>query len=511
MPAVKSSAKISFMTTDEKSAELTFDPATPEEWDALRELGHRMLDDMANYLENIRDTAVWQQIPDRAASSFLTPVPRVGIGQKQAYERFLSDVLPYHNGNLHPRFFGWVRGNGTAYAMLAEMLSAGMNAHLGGFNNAPAMVERQVINWFASLLGFEGASGLFVTGGTMANTLSLAVARYSTAEKNGYDVRALGVQSWPGATVPAPMVFYGSTETHNWAMKASEWLGLGRRAFRAIPCNDEFQIDLGALKKQIEEDRAAGLLPFCVIGTAGTVNTGACDDLTSLADIAQKEQLWFHVDGAFGALLKLSPKYQHFVSGIERADSLGFDLHKWGSMPFECGCVLVRNADIHKRAFATPADYLKETSRGVAAGGAYFAERGLDLTRGFKALKVWMSLQADGIDKLVSIIEQNISHVQYLKTVIGESDRLELLAPSPLNVVCFRYIGTNLESGALNALNSELLLRLQERGISVPSSTIIRGTFSLRVAHVNHRAKREDIDALVSAVLAIGAELERDG
>ena len=269
-------------------------------------------------------------------------------------------------------------------------------------------------------------------------------------------------------------------------------------------------MNLDALQRQIVEDRASGLQPFCVIGTAGTVNTGATDDLVTIANICARESLWFHVDGAFGAMLKLSPRLAHIVAGLERADSVGFDLHKWGSMPFDNACVLLRDAALHHDAFRTTASYLSTTTRGVAAGGVYFAERGLDLTRSFKALKVWMSLKADGIDKHARVIEQNVEQLQHLVRRVNEHAQLELLAPAPLNIACFRYVDRSLDDVALDALNQELLLRLQERGIAVPSSTMINGRFAIRVAHVNHRTTWGDIDVLVDSVVTIGDELMQE-
>jgi glutamate/tyrosine decarboxylase-like PLP-dependent enzyme len=317
------------------------------------------------------------------------------------------------------------------------------------------------------------------------------------------------MQAWPGDAPRAPMTFYGSVETHGWARKAAELLGLGDRAFRRVPVDAEYRIDVRALREMICADRAAGLAPFCVVGTAGTVNTGATDDLTALADVCRDEGLWFHVDGAFGALAHLSEELRPIVAGMERADSLGFDLHKWGSLPIECACVLVRDPALHHAAFAASASYLATMERGLARGGLPFADRGLDLTRGFKALKAWMSLRADGVDKLARLIEQNVAQTRHLVARIAAHAELELLAPAPLNIACFRYAPAGMPEAERDALNVELLLRLQERGIAVPSSTVLGGRFALRVANVNHRTRRADLDALVDAVLAIGAELAR--
>lgn len=489
----------------------TFDPTTPQAWESLRALGHRMLDDLIDAQQGLHASPVWQQVPRAVQTEFETSGPRDGVGADAAYERFLTQVLPYGLGNWHPRFFGWVQGNGTPLAMLADMLAAGMNPHLGGFNQAPAMIERQVVRWFGEWLGFPEASGLFVTGGTMANVHALACARITMARRLGRDARRDGAQAWPGEPVPSPFVFYGSSETHGWAHKAAEWLGLGDRAFRAVPVDADYRVRLDALQEMIETDRAAGLLPFCVMGTAGTVNTGATDDLATLAELCAREQLWFHVDGAFGALAALSPLVRDQVVGMDRADSVAFDLHKWGSMPFECACVLVRDAAAHHLAFRNSATYLAPGERGPTAGGMYFNERGLDLTRGFKALKVWMQLHADGVSHFGRVITQNVLQVRQLVARIDAEPDLELLAPAPLNIVCFRYrpAAIKTDEEALNTLNRELLARLQESGVALPSSTMLGSRFAIRVAHVNHRTRDEDIAILVDTVLDIGRHLHR--
>jgi glutamate/tyrosine decarboxylase-like PLP-dependent enzyme len=266
-------------------------------------------------------------------------------------------------------------------------------------------------------------------------------------------------------------------------------------------------MDLAALKKAVRGDRELGGLPCCVIASAATVNTGAIDDLDAIADFCSREKIWFHVDGAFGALLRLSDNLRSLVSGLERADSLAFDLHKWGYLPFECACVLVRDPEIHRETFSTRASYLDETARGVIAGGLPFAERGLDLTRGFKALKVWLSFKAHGTRAIARIIEQNVEQSRYLQHLIDDHPELELLAPAPLNVVCFRYRPAGYPEGELNSINKEILIRVQESGVAIPSGTILHGRYALRCANVNHRSRRSDFELLINAVLRIGNEL----
>jgi glutamate/tyrosine decarboxylase-like PLP-dependent enzyme len=395
--------------------------------------------------------------------------------------------------------------------MMADMLASGLNPHLAGFNQAPALVEHQVIHWLSELMGFPlSSSGLMVTGGSMANVLCLAVARHAALQRRGIDVREQGLQGAGDNAIPQ-LVVYGSTEAHSWARKAVELLGLGNRALRRIPVDQDYRINLSALEQAVAGDRAAGALPSCVIGTAGTVNTGATDDLTALADFCQEQGIWFHIDGAFGALLRISEKLKHRVAGIERADSLAFDLHKWGYLPFECACLLVRDAEVHRAAFSITASYLEGATRGPIAGGLPFADRGMDLTRSFKALKVWLSLKAHGVRVLGRLIEQNVAQAQYLAELVQSHPELELLAPSPLNVVCFRYVAAGARVGDLNAMNQEILLRIQESGIAMPSGTVLQGRYALRCANVNHRTRRTDFDLLVEAVVGHGRKISAGG
>jgi aromatic-L-amino-acid/L-tryptophan decarboxylase len=473
----------------------------PADWTELRALGHRMVDDMMDYLEQVRERPVWRSVPAETRAALEEPIPRGPTDPAAVYQQFREHILPYPTGNIHPRFWGWVMGTGTPLAMLADMLASGMNAHLAGYDQSPALVERQVVRWMAELLGFPAdASGLLVSGGTVANLVGLAVARNDRA---GFDVRAEGLQ---GPDTPR-LLFYGSSETHSWAKKSSELLGMGDSGFRRIPVNDAYEVDVAVLRSAIATDRAAGHRPFCVVGNAGTVNTGATDDLLALAAVCREEHLWFHVDGAFGAFAALAPSLRSTVAGLDQADSVAVDLHKWGYLPFEVGLALVRHPEAHRATFATASSYLDATPRGIVAGGLPFAELGVQLSRGFRALKVWMSLKSHGADAWGRLVEQNVAQARHLRDRIAAEPRLELLAPVPLNVVCFRFTARGLDGPALDSINQEILIRVQERGIAVPSSTVLGGRFALRVAITNHRSRREDFDLFVDAVLAAGKEL----
>lgn len=470
----------------------------PQDWEGMRALGHRMVDDMMRHLETVRERPVWQPIPAEVNAHFQQPVPQEPDSPEDVYREFLEYVLPYPTGNIHPRFWGWVMGTGTPLSVLSEMLAATVNPNVGGGDTSGAAVEFQVLDWCKEMLGYPAeASGLLVSGGSMANLVGLTVARNAKAE---VDLRKEGL-----AAAPRRMVLYASSETHSSNQKAAELLGLGSSALRLIPVNGDFQIDLTALEAAIAADKAAGLYPFCVIGHAGTVNTGAFDDLSALADLCEREGLWFHVDGAFGAWAALAPELRPLTAGMERADSLAFDLHKWMYMPYEAGCVLVRRREAHFRSFTLRPDYLTNTARGAAGGGAdWLSDYGVQLSRGFRALKIWMSLKEQGAAKFGRIIRQNVEQVRYLATLIEETPQLELLAPAPLNIACFRYTVEGLDEAALDALNNELLLQLQESGTAVPSNTRINGKFAIRVANTNQRTRCEDFDLLVREVVRLG-------
>jgi glutamate/tyrosine decarboxylase-like PLP-dependent enzyme len=487
----------------------------PTDWTGFRAQAHLMLDDMLGYIEKIRERPVWQPIPEEVRARFRTPVPRQGEELAQVHAEFMREILPFAQGNVHPGFMGWVNGAGTPVGMVAEMLAAGLNANLGGRDHIPVEVERQVVRWVRELFEFpEGASGLFVTGTSMANLIAVLIARDAAL---GVEVRARGV-----AADARRLAAYTSNAVHGCVPKAVDIAGIGSDALRLIPTDDRCRIDLEALEKAIREDRAAGFTPFLVVGTAGTVNTGAIDDLAGIAGVCQREKLWFHVDGAFGALAKLAPDLAPKLNGIECADSVAFDFHKWGQVPYDAGFILVRDAVAHRKAFVSPAAYLKRASRGLAAGSPWPCDFGPDLSRGFRALKVWFTLKALGTERLGAAISRSCALARYLEGRIRETPELELMAPVELNIVCFRYrtedpaaqnsspeglSPENSSPESSNQVNEEIVVRLQEAGVVAPSTTMIAGCIAIRAAIVNHRTSRAEIDALVDGTLAQGRAL----
>ena len=459
----------------------------PDDWSDLRAQGHRMLDDMLDNLEGLRDRPLWQAPTPEQRARYRAELPRGPGRLEAAHAQFMADVAPYGSGNRHPGFMGWVQGGGTAVGMLAEMLAGGLNANLGGRDHMPIEIERQVVSWMAELFGFGAeASGIFLTGTSLANLCAVMIARDRAL---GVEVRSVGVRD-PGVAA------YASKAVHACIVRAMDMTGLGTDRLRLIETDSDGRIVPAALEAAIAADRAAGLKPFLIVGSAGTVDIGAIDDLDALADIAAREGSTFHVDGALGALGVLTPSVAPRLKGIERADSLALDFHKLGQAPYDAGLLLVRDASAHKRTFSYgDAPYLRHSERGLAGGDWWPCDFGPDLSRGFRALKVWFTLKTYGLDALGEVIGRACDLAQALAARVEASDEMELLAPVGLNIVCFAYKGAD---------NAAIAADLQEAGRVAPSTTTIGGRTALRAAIVNHRTGIEDIEALVDGVLALG-------
>ena len=481
----------------EPSNDLTLDP---QDWPAFRRLAHRTLDRVLDQQQNATQGPTWQPMPTTSRDFLTGAAPQDGVGSEQTVEEMLQHVAPYPSGNIHPRFWGWVCGTGTPTGVLAELIVAGMNSGAGTFNDATTRVEEQVLGWMRDLFEFpSGASGVLTSGGSVANLIGLAVGRDAVL---GDEVRRLGLAGGEGRPV-----FYASRQVHSSVDKAAMLLGLGSESLQKIEVDDEHRISIPALEAQIEVDRNAGRRPFAIVANAGTVNIGAVDDLEALAEIAEHHGLWLHVDGAIGAVAMMAPSLKPLLKGIEKADSIAFDFHKWLYVPYEAGCVLVRDGEAHRQSFTVAASYLTPPERGVGAETDPANIRGPQLSRGFKALKVWAQIREHGLDGLGRLMEQNVEHVRHLRRLIDQEPELELLAHGSLNILCFRYRPPGASEELCNRLNRELLMRIQEEGIAVPSSTVLDGRFAIRVANSNQRTRRSDFDLLVRECVRLGREI----
>jgi glutamate/tyrosine decarboxylase-like PLP-dependent enzyme len=488
---------LSPITTLEQET-LTLDP---RDWETVRHAAHEALDQVLDVQQNIRERPTWRPVPRDTEAFLAKSAPKEGMKTDAVVARMLEHIVPYPAGHHHPRFWGWVCGTGSPVGMIADMLAAGINASAGVFNDAPSRVENQVLTWMRDLFGFpETASGIITSGCSVANMIGLAVGRDAVLQT---DIPVKGLSGVKGTPV-----VYASSEVHSSVDKGMQFLGLGRQNLCRIPVDEAFRFRADLLEKQIQKDRAAGLTPIAVIATAGTVNTGSLDDLSTIGEVARRHGLWFHVDAAIGGLAMMSPNLRPHFKGIELADSLAFDFHKWLYVPYEAGCVLIRDAEKHRRSFSVAASYLEPIQGGLAAWSDSSNMRGPQLSRGFKALKVWAQIMTYGLEKLGRLQDQNVAHIRYLADRVDAEQHLERLAAVPLNILNFRFTPPSLPEETWDAVNREILVRLQEEGIAVPSSTRINGTFALRVANTNHRTRREDFDLLVRETLRIGHEID---
>jgi aromatic-L-amino-acid decarboxylase len=458
----------------------------PENWDEFRETSHRALDAMIDYLRDVRARPVWQEPSPEARERFARDLPLQERQLSEVLADFERHIKPFATGNAHPMFMGWAQGAGTPAGMIAEMLAAGMNANCGGRNHIAIDVERQIARWMAQAFGLPmEASGIFVTGASMANFLSLLVARDQACGPS--DVRLNGLRA-----LNTQLIAYASCEAHNCVRQAMELAGLGARHLRLIPSDEKRAMKVQDLSAAIAADRAAGLTPFMIVGTAGTVDTGAIDPLDQLADLAHSEDLWFHVDGAFGALAALAPRLRPLIKGLERADSIAFDFHKWLHVPYDAGFFLVRDPQAHKRAFAANAAYLTRAPRGLAEGETWPCDLGADLSRGFRALKTWITIETFGAQKLGQCIDQTCRLAQRLESWITQSEHFFMRAPVTLNIVCF-----GVKNDPDGALAREIVMELHERGEAAPSLTILDDQPAIRAAILNHRTQEKDLEAFI--------------
>ncbi len=438
------------------------------------------------------------------------PLPERGRSARSLLAQIRRDVLPYLRDSGHPRFFGYVQSPPSAAGLAADLLASALGQNLTAWRSAPAAteMERLVVDWLRQIAGLPaGAGGLLTSGGSLATFTALAAARVARAP-------AATVRGGLGQLGDRLMTLYMSEEGHMSIPRAAQLLGLGTAAVRIIPCDERFRMDATALSAAIEADRRQGHIPFCVVATAGTVKTGAIDPLARVARAAAKHGLWLHVDAAYGGPLRLSTRHRALLSGMEAADSVTLDPHKWLYAPLDAGCVLFRDPGAPRALFATSGDYAAVLEEGERESYAFF-EHGPELSRRFRALKVWMVLKYHGVDRIGRRIGEEMELARALANRVQNQDEMELLAPVETSIVCFRYVptamrfGAALDDAALDDLNQELLRDTQRAGQVYLSNARVGGRFALRACIVNFRTARSDVEATVDEILAHGRRLAR--
>jgi glutamate/tyrosine decarboxylase-like PLP-dependent enzyme len=473
----------------------------------FRRLGHELVDLVAEYLAGIRERPVFTPMrPAERATLLEEALGETGRAPEAVLERFRTAVLPHAMGNGHPRFFGWVNSPPSPIGVLADLLAAAMNPSCAGGDHAAIYVERAAVRWLMELIGFPTADsmGLLVSGGSVATAIALAAARHHAAALDGWSVRAEGLQGGR-----PPLILYMSGEGHSSLQKAVELLGLGAAAIRTVPVDGPGRMQVPALRAALAADRAAGRRPFCVAASAGTAGTGAIDPLDELAALCAAERLWLHVDGAYGAIAAVSPSRRERLAGLGRADSVALDPHKWLSIPVECGAVLVRDGRLLREAFSLVPAYLRtEPDRGFG-GLPWYSEYGVQQTRGFRALKLWMTLQHLGREGVRRLVEHHLDLAAHLAREVDAAPDLERLAPVELSIVCFRYVPAGLRGNdeRLNTLNKQVMEEVQASGAAFLTQTTLGGRFALRACILHHETTEADVAALLGAVREAGTRL----
>lgn len=459
----------------------------------MRSLGYRMVDRVVRRWESLRDLPAGGMAGRTEMENRLRePLPREGTPVEDLLERFWHDIEPFAGRIDHPRFFAFIPSSPTFASLLGDWLASGCNFFQGTWieSAGPSEAELVVIEWLREALGLPvGTEGILTSGGSAANLLGLAVAR--RAKLGG---------------VPAEGVAYASDQAHTAVDRALRILGFPPERFRRLPARADGRLDPDAVVAACERDRAAGLRPFCVAASAGTTNTGAVDPLVELADLCAEGDLWLHVDGAYGALARLTARGGALLEGLERADSLVLDPHKWLYVGYEAGCLLVREGERLASTFRVLPDYLRDTE--VRAGEVNFADRGLQLTRAARALKLWFGMKAHGVDALAAAMDRTQDLAEAGERIVRSMPGLEVASPASLGILCFRYTGEPpLEDGMADRVNEEALRRIQRAGRFMLSSTRLSGRFVVRLCPLNYRTTRADVEEAIAAVAEASREV----
>ncbi|MGH3562183.1 MAG: GNAT family N-acetyltransferase [Mycobacterium sp.] len=451
------------------------------------------------YLQRVDSGPVWRPIDPRDRDWLVNqPLPQEARSLPDLIADINAHVLPYPMGNGHRRFFGWINSPPSAAGIAVEPLAAALNPSCAGGEHAGALLERTVLRWLAELVGYPTGpcAGILTSGASMASIIALAAARNRAARRCGANMREDGLWDQP------PMVIYASSEAHTCITKAVELIGMGRRSLRRIPVNDAFAMDTAALASAIVDDTDAGLLPCGVVATAGTVNTGAIDDLATIARLANEHDLWMHVDGAYGALAAANPALRARFAGMERADSIAIDAHKWLGVPIDSGALLAQDADALRETFSLVPDYLRDDTTDDVG---WWSEYGIEQTRPFRALRTWATIAHLGKRGTIDLMRRTSETAASFAALLRQAPEFELLAPTTLSVVAFRFTGT--AENDIDRINHDIPALLQRRGNVFLTGTTLRGRPALRVCLLNPLVTEDDLRILIEEIRTVGAHL----
>jgi glutamate/tyrosine decarboxylase-like PLP-dependent enzyme len=460
----------------------------------MRSLGYRVVDQIVEHFETLEDKPVMRVSPRVELEAELRePLPEEPAPIDTLFDQLQRVVWPNIGNVQHPRFFAFIPSPSNFVSVMADALAAGFNPFAGNWleGSGPAQIELVTIDWLREMLRLpETAGGLFVSGGSMANLTALAAARMARLDKRCDDA-----------------VIYFSDQTHNSIEKALRVLGFARERIRALPSDEDFRLKVESLRRAVAEDRASGKRPFLVVANAGTTNTGAIDPLDQLADLCDRENLWLHVDGAYGAAACLSERGRKLLTGIERADSLSLDPHKWLFQPFEIGCVLARDARLLKNTFHTMAEILEDTKRSEEEEINYY-DYGVQLTRGFRALKLWLSLKTFGAAAFREAINRGFEMAEFAESLLLQSDCWRITSPATFGIVTFRFIAEGCSESEINEIHRRMVEMMTEDGFAFANSTALRGQTVMRLCTINPRTTEADVRATINQLERFGRELQ---
>jgi aromatic-L-amino-acid/L-tryptophan decarboxylase len=459
------------------------------DWTPARrdEVGRAVLEWTLDWFNNVGARRLYPDVKALKLDRLTSALPLDPCDPRAVLDDFASCIATGSRDNGHPLMFGYVQSSGTFMGAMADCLASALNANVTSWRSSPAAttIERQVVGWIKEIVSFDG-DGLLVSGGSMANFVAIAAATVAAHP----EVAKKGIRALPGDPV-----IYASEHVHMSIPKAAAMAGLGRGAMRKIPVDATRRMDPAALERAIDDDRRAGRVPVCVVVNAGDVNTGVVDPIDRIADVCAAQRVWLHADGAYGGFAVLAPSARDLFAGLGRVDSMSLDPHKWLYMPVDVACVLVRDVSSLRRAFSYAADYVDVVASPEMSEYAFW-DYGPELTRRFRALKIWMALKTYGIRAFADAIERNIQLARRLAALIEASDDFELLAPVPLSIVCFRYT----RGEDLNTLNRDLMLGVQLGGRAYLSNAMIGDAFALRACIVNHRTTEADLTDLLDEI-----------